>query len=78
MHRTLLALATLAFGAAACAAWIDADGVQVRYVDPIVTTGHKHYMYRNVEVWEVNGRYYRQHDGHWAEFRERPRDLVER
>jgi hypothetical protein len=79
MHRILLALSvTLALGAAACAAWVDADGVQVRYVGPVVTTGHRHYVSRGVDVWEVDGHYYRQHNGRWAEYRERPVELVER
>jgi hypothetical protein len=79
MQRILLALvATLALGVTACAAWVDADGFQVRYVDPVVTTGHRHYVHRGVDVWEVNGHYYRQHAGRWAEYRTRPGDLVER
>jgi predicted metal-binding protein len=37
----------------------------------------RRWTHRGVAVYEVNGRYYREHDGRWIVWRERPRDLVE-
>jgi hypothetical protein len=81
MNRTLLALvlvAPLALGAAACAAELTVDGYPVAYVErPILESHHRRYTHHGVTVYEVNGRYYREHNGRWIVYHERPRELIE-
>jgi len=80
MHRTLLALtlvAPLAFGAVACAASLTVDGYGANYVDRPHWEGHRRYNINGVAVYEVDGHYYREHQGRWIVYRERPRELVE-
>jgi hypothetical protein len=80
MKSTLLALtlaAPLALGAAGCAAELTVDGYGATYVERPVVERARRWTHRGVAVYEVNGRYYREHDGHWIVWRERPRDLVE-
>ncbi len=80
MHRTLLALvlvAPLALGAVACAATVTVDGYGAYYVDRPHWEGHRRYAINGATVYEVDGRYYREHQGRWIVYRERPRELVE-
>jgi hypothetical protein len=78
MNRILLALA-LAFtlGASACAAWFTVDGYEVAYADVRPTEAHRRWVHRGVAVYELDGHYYRQHEGRWVVYRERPRELEE-
>jgi hypothetical protein len=80
MKRTLLALtlvAPLAFGAVACAGSLTVDGYGAVYVDRPVIEGHRRWTHNGVAVYEVNGRYYREYNGRWIVYHERPRELVE-
>ena len=80
MHRNLLALALaapLAFGAVACAASLTVDGYGASYVERPRWEGHRRYTMNGAVVYEVDGRYYREHEGRWVVYRERPRELVE-
>ena len=79
LNRVLFAIVpALMLGLVACAGWFTVDGFECRYYDGNITVaGHRHFMHRGVDVYEVDGRYYRQHQGRWAEYRERPSDLQE-
>lgn len=78
LNRLLFAVVpALALGLSACAGWFTLDGYDYRYVDTVSIEGRPHYVHNGVTVYEVNGRYYRQHNGRWMEYRERPRDLQE-
>jgi hypothetical protein len=79
MNRIVLAMiASISLSTAACAGWITVDGVQVAYVDtrPLIE-GRPHYLHRGRVVYEIDGRYYREHEGRWVVYRERPIDLQE-
>jgi hypothetical protein len=82
MKRALLALAlaaplVLGLGVGACAATLTVDGYEATWVDrPAVDRGHR-WVYHGATVYEVDGRYYREHEGRWVVYRERPRELVE-
>ena len=80
MKRTLLALALvapLAFGAVACAGSLTVDGYGVEYVNRPAIEGARRYTHNGVAVYEVGGRYYREYQGRWVMYHERPRELVE-
>ena len=81
MKRNLLALtlvAPLMLGTVACGAWFTVDGYDAQYVErPAGWEGGRRWRHHGVDVYEVNGRYYRQHEGRWVVYRERPRELVE-
>ena len=79
MNRIFLAIVpALMLALSACAAWFNVDGFDLRYVDnaPVIE-GHRRFMHRGVAVYEIDGHYFRQHGNRWAEYRERPADLVE-
>jgi hypothetical protein len=77
MNRLLFAVGpALMLGLSACAAWVTVDGVDVRYVDRPVIEGHRRWMHRGVVVYEVDGRFYREHQGRWIVYRERPVELT--
>jgi hypothetical protein len=70
-------VAPLLFGAVACSGWFAVDGsYHARYVGRPAYEGHARYRYGNYSVYEVNGEYYREHEGRWIQYRERPRELV--
>ncbi len=80
MKRTLLALALvapLALGTLACAGTLTVDGYGAEYVERPRIEGAHRWMHNGVAVYEVNGRYYREHSGRWVVYRERPRELTE-
>jgi hypothetical protein len=78
MNRLLLAIVSaLALGLSACAGWFTVDGFELRYVDRPTIEGHHRWVHRGLVVYEVDGRYYREQEHRWVEYRERPRDLQE-
>jgi hypothetical protein len=80
MKHKLFALALVApllFGVVACGGWFVVDGgYHARWVARPVIEGRPRWRYNTYTVYEVNGAYYREHEGRWIEYRERPRELV--
>jgi hypothetical protein len=73
----LVVVAPLLFGAVACGGWFGVDGsYHARWVARPAYEGHPRYRWGNYTVYEVNGEYYREHEGRWIVYRERPRELV--
>jgi hypothetical protein len=74
--KPIMLIVPLAIFAAACAASLTVDGYDAVYIDrPADIERYPHYAYRGAVVYEVGGRYYREHNGRWIVYRERPRDL---
>ena len=74
--KPIMLIVPLAMFAAACAASLSVDGYEASYVErPAEIERYPHYAYRGTTVYEINGRYYREHEGRWVVYRERPRDL---
>jgi hypothetical protein len=73
-----LALALpLMLGTVACHAWFSVDGTyHARWVDRPAVEGRPRWRYRTYVVYEVDGAYYREHEGRWIVYRDRPRELV--
>ena len=80
MKNKLFALALVApllLGTVACAGWITVDGgYQARWVDRPVVEGRPRWRHGNYVVYEVDGNYYREHEGRWIMYRSRPHDIV--
>ncbi len=63
---------------AGCAATVTIDGHEAVYADaPANYERGRHWEHRGVVVYEVEGRYYRQYNGRWVYYRDRPSDLRE-
>jgi hypothetical protein len=78
MKRLLSAVVpALMLGLSACAATVTVDGYGAAYCDRPVVEHARRWHHRGVVVYEVNGRYYREHEGRWIVYHERPRELVE-
>ncbi len=72
-----MACAFVLFAAASCGK-IDIDGLEASYTDPPAGWEHaKHWLHNGARVYEIGGRFYREYNGRWVVFRERPRDLRE-
>ena len=64
--------------AAACNGKLDIDGVEASYTDPPAGWEHaKRWEHNGAKVYELAGRYYREYNGRWVVYRERPKDLRE-
>jgi hypothetical protein len=78
MHRLLAVIATaFVLGISACAAELTVDGYPATYVERPRIERARRWRHGAVEVYEVDGRYYREHGGRWVVYRERPRELIE-
>lgn len=64
--------------ATGCTAYADVDGYPAAYVDspPIGIETYPRYAFHDGYVYDVRGRYYHQHNGHWAVYREAPREIT--
>jgi hypothetical protein len=64
-------------GTVACHAWFSVDGTyHARWVDRPVIEGRPRWRYHTYVVYEVDGAYYREYQGRWIVYRDRPRELV--
>jgi hypothetical protein len=68
------AVASLAIG---CAGYAEVDGYQAAYVDnpPTYIEYYPRYPFDDGYVYEVDGRYYHRHHGHWAVYRSPPPEI---
>ena len=71
-------VAPLLLTSVACHAWFTVDGTyHARWVSRPVIEGRPRWRHGTYVVYEVDGAYYREHEGRWIVYRERPRELVE-
>ena len=79
MRPLLLSIAgALLLIAAGCNGSVKLDGLEASYVDP--PAGYEkapRFDHHGVRVYEVGGRYFREYNGRWVVFHEKPRDLRE-
>ena len=78
MKRALLLfVAPLLISIAGCGAWLTVDGFEAERVQaPADIERGTRYSYHGTTVYEgADHRYYRQHEGGWVRYRERPHDL---
>ncbi len=68
----------LMLAASACGAWFALDGYEARWAERPRVEGARRWTHNGADVYEVDGHFYREHQGRWAEYRERPRELQER
>jgi hypothetical protein len=63
---------------AGCAHYFVVDGYEASYADaPAQYERYPRYEYRGARVYEIGGHYYREYNGRWVVYRERPRELRE-
>jgi hypothetical protein len=69
---------TLLVLAIACTGYADVDGYPATYVDnpPVGIETYPRYSFHDGYVYDVGGRYYHQHNGHWAVYRDAPREIA--
>src|SRR5262245_50631642 len=64
--------------AAGCHGYIKIDGLEATYTEtPASYDHHPRWKHKGVRVYEIDGRYYREYNGRWVVYRERPADLAE-
>lgn len=69
----------LALGLAGCAGgYIDVDGYDAAYVEaaPVGIETYPRYAFRDGYVYDVNGRFYHQHNGRWVTYRTAPPEVA--
>jgi hypothetical protein len=65
--------------AAGCSGYFTVDGYDAAYASaPAGYERSPRYMHHGADVYEVQGRYYRQYNNRWVVYRERPRELERR
>jgi hypothetical protein len=69
----------LALALAACGTgYVGVDGYDAAYVQapPPGIDAYPRYSFRDGYVYDVNGRYYHQHEGRWVAFRHEPPEVA--
>ena len=63
---------------AGCGGFITVDGYEAAYVDapPPGIEAYPRYEFRDGYLYDVNGRYYHQHGGRWANYRSAPPEVA--
>lgn len=81
MKRLLIiAVAPVLVSIAGCGGWLNVEGLDAEEVapPPAIESGTRYTYHNNVVVYEGSDhQYYRQYNGKWVRYRERPKDLGE-
>lgn len=69
----------LSLAAAGCGGgYVDVGGYDATYVPapPVAIESYPHYVYDGAVVYDVDGRFYRRHEGRWVAYRHVPPPLA--
>jgi hypothetical protein len=67
---------TLALALVGCGGYVDVDGYDAAYASaPVGIESYPHYSYNGADVYDVDGHYYRQHEGRWVTYHRVPAEV---
>lgn len=73
---SIIGVAALAL-ALGCGGYVAVEGYDADYVDaPAGIEAYPHYVYNGEYVYDVDGRFYRNHGGRWVRYRHAPPEVA--